>query len=103
MAWPGRLCIYVYTHPSTLLLCLAACVCLAGHFAISHLSQVIEDVDEEGAMVFYLMYVKLEEKHGLIRHIMSILDRATNAVAEKDKYVMFLFYINKVCNTVALH
>ena len=80
-----------------------ACLSCRSLRHISHLSQVIEDVDEEGAMVFYLMYVKLEEKHGLIRHIMSILDRATNAVAEKDKYVMFLFYINKVCNTVALH
>ena len=50
-------------------------------------------------MVFYLMYVKLEEKHGLIRHIMSILDRATTAVADKDKYSMFLFYINKVSNS----
>jgi pre-mRNA-splicing factor SYF1 len=36
------------------------------------------------------MYAQLEEEHGLAKRSMSILERATQAVADEDKFeVMF--------------
>jgi len=40
------------------------------------------------------MYAKLEEEHGLAKRSMAIFDRATQAVADGDKFeVKFLGYI----------
>ena len=41
------------------------------------------------------MYAKLEEEYGLARHSMRIYDRATKAVADSDRYDMYLMYISK--------
>ena len=57
--------------------------------------QCVEDCPEEHAKTFYFMYAKLEEDHGLVRHAMSILDRATRAVQVKDQYLMFIHYAKK--------
>jgi len=59
--------------------------------------QCLESVgDREEATVFYKLYAKLEEEHGLVRHAMSIYDRATKGVAASDKLGMFKHYIKKV-------
>ena len=50
---------------------------------------------EDDALVFYALYANLEEEHGLVRHMMAVFDRATAAVAEKDKFTVFLRYIRK--------
>ena len=57
--------------------------------------QAVDGVPEDDALVFYALYAELEEKHGLIRHMMAVFDRATAAVGEKDKYRVFLRYIRK--------
>jgi len=52
-------------------------------------------VPAEHAKPFYLLYAQLEEKHGLMRHAMSIYNRATSAIVEKDRYDIFVLYIKK--------
>jgi len=41
------------------------------------------------------MYAQLEEDHGLAKRAMSIYDRATQVVADGDKFEMFTIYIAK--------
>jgi len=41
------------------------------------------------------MYAQLEEDHGLARRSMAILERATQVVADEDKFEMFTVYIAK--------
>jgi len=44
------------------------------------------------------MYAQLEEEHGLAKRAMSIFDRATQVVADEDKFeVKFFFYF--ICST----
>eukprot|EP00750_Incisomonas_marina_P012374 INCI16752.2.p1 GENE.INCI16752.2~~INCI16752.2.p1 ORF type:complete len:673 (+),score=157.37 INCI16752.2:1141-3159(+) len=57
--------------------------------------QCVDDCPPEHAKTFYFLYAKLEEEHGLVRHAMGILDRATQAVQEKDQYLMFVHYAKK--------
>jgi len=57
--------------------------------------QCVEDCPPELAKMFYFLYAKLEEEHGLVRHAMSVLDRATKAVQPKDQYLMFVHYAKK--------
>ena len=52
------------------------------------------------AKPLYLMYaIDLEEKHGLLRNSMRILDRACSAVDDKNKMEMFQLYIAKSAST----
>lgn len=53
-------------------------------------------MNAENSKEFYLLYSRLEEEYGMVRHCMDILDRATTAVPAKDKYELFLYYIKKV-------
>ncbi|CAE7834515.1 SYF1, partial [Symbiodinium sp. KB8] len=46
--------------------------------------QCVDGIPAEEAKTFYLLYAKLEEEHGLIRHAMS------------DKFEMYVRYIRKV-------
>eukprot|EP01103_Thecamoeba_quadrilineata_P014553 TRINITY_DN4366_c0_g1_i1.p1 TRINITY_DN4366_c0_g1~~TRINITY_DN4366_c0_g1_i1.p1 ORF type:complete len:886 (+),score=201.57 TRINITY_DN4366_c0_g1_i1:55-2712(+) len=57
--------------------------------------QAVEKVPAETAKILYTMYAQLEETYGLARHAMSVYDRATRAVAEADRYKMYLLYISK--------
>jgi pre-mRNA-splicing factor SYF1 len=41
------------------------------------------------------MYAKLEEDYGLAKRSMAIFDRATQGVADEDKFEMFTIYIAK--------
>jgi len=55
--------------------------------------QAIEKVPGEYAKDLYLLYARLEEEHGLIRHAMNIYSRATKAVDKKHKMELFKIYI----------
>ncbi|XP_023241197.1 pre-mRNA-splicing factor SYF1-like [Centruroides sculpturatus] len=57
--------------------------------------QCLEGCPAKFAKSLYLLYVKLEEEHGLARHAMTIYDRATRAVPPEDQFEMFNIYIKK--------
>ena len=57
--------------------------------------QSVEKVPAKDAAQFFIMYARLEEEHGLMRHAMAIFDRATRAVDEKHRLDMYLLYIRK--------
>ncbi|EPZ34667.1 TPR-like protein [Rozella allomycis CSF55] len=50
----------------------------------------------------YLMYAKLEEDFGIIRHALRIYDRATKNVAKEDKLQIFKVYITKIAQSYGL-
>jgi pre-mRNA-splicing factor SYF1 len=50
---------------------------------------------KEDSAAFYKLYAKLEEEHGLLRHAMSIYDRATQSVPKELKVTMYKQYIKK--------
>ena len=64
--------------------------------------QAVEGCPPKFAKVLYLMYGNLEEERGLARHAMRIYERATRAVADDDKYDMFIFYITKSASNFGL-
>eukprot|EP01114_Cavostelium_apophysatum_P017774 TRINITY_DN5355_c0_g1_i2.p1 TRINITY_DN5355_c0_g1~~TRINITY_DN5355_c0_g1_i2.p1 ORF type:complete len:856 (+),score=276.49 TRINITY_DN5355_c0_g1_i2:217-2784(+) len=57
--------------------------------------QVLDTVPANDAKIFFVLYAELEERYGLARHAMSIYDRATRSVADKDKFAIFSLYINR--------
>jgi len=57
--------------------------------------QCLEHVPAEFAKNFYLLYAKLEEKHGGARRSMNIYERACKAVEKKEQYQMYNIYIQK--------
>jgi pre-mRNA-splicing factor SYF1 len=58
--------------------------------------QVVSTAPEENAAEFFIKYAKAEEKYGLIRHAVSVYDRATKAVPEASRLDMYRIYIKKV-------
>lgn len=58
--------------------------------------QVCKSAPPSYSKVFYIMYADLEEEFGLARHVISVYDRATRAVEEKDRFAMYSLYISKV-------
>ncbi|KAJ7871444.1 hypothetical protein B0H14DRAFT_3131846 [Mycena olivaceomarginata] len=57
--------------------------------------QAMEKCPPKSSKPLFLMYAKLEEDFGLAKRSMSIFDRATQAVADEDKFEMFTIYIAK--------
>jgi pre-mRNA-splicing factor SYF1 len=57
--------------------------------------QCLENCPPEFSKNFFLLYAKLEEDHGLARHVMGVYERAVGAVQESDMYEMFNLYIKK--------
>ncbi|XP_034950910.1 pre-mRNA-splicing factor syf1 homolog [Chelonus insularis] len=57
--------------------------------------QCLEHCPPKYAKVFYLLYAKLEEEHGLAKHAMKVYERATNAVPNEERFEMFNIYIKK--------
>ncbi|KAF7359358.1 Pre-mRNA-splicing factor SYF1 [Mycena sanguinolenta] len=57
--------------------------------------QALEKCPPKPSKPLFLMYAKLEEDYGLAKRSMSILDRATQAVGDEDKFEMFAIYIAK--------
>ena len=64
--------------------------------------QALDACPPQYAKPIYLMYGKLEEEHGLARHAMRIYDRATKAVADDDRMVMFEYYIAKTTESFGI-
>jgi pre-mRNA-splicing factor SYF1 len=59
------------------------------------LEQCIENCPPDLVKNFYLLYAKLEEDHGLARHVINVYERAVSAVQESDMFDMFNLYIKK--------
>lgn len=57
--------------------------------------QAIQAAPPSTSKIFYIMYADLEERYGLARHAMNIYDRATRAVDDSDKFVLFNLYISR--------
>ncbi|KAK7023926.1 hypothetical protein R3P38DRAFT_3270198 [Favolaschia claudopus] len=57
--------------------------------------QALEKCPAKSCKPLFLMYAKLEEDYGLAKRSMSILERATQGVADEDKFEMFTIYIAK--------
>ncbi|KAI5900186.1 protein prenylyltransferase [Schizophyllum commune H4-8] len=64
--------------------------------------QALEKCPAKFCKPLFLMYAKLEEEHGLAKRAMSILDRATQVVADEDKFEMFTIYIAKATENYGL-
>ncbi|KAH9484166.1 Pre-mRNA-splicing factor SYF1 [Psilocybe cubensis] len=57
--------------------------------------QALEKCPPKSCKPLFLMYAQLEEDFGLAKRSMSIYERATQAVADEDKFEMFSIYIAK--------
>jgi pre-mRNA-splicing factor SYF1 len=58
--------------------------------------QAIAKVPTENAAEFYIKFAKTEESFGLLRHAVSIYDKATQVVPESSRLDMYRLYIKKV-------
>eukprot|EP00968_Pinguiococcus_pyrenoidosus_P025861 scaffold7031_cov254-Pinguiococcus_pyrenoidosus.AAC.11 len=59
------------------------------------LEQACMQIPAEGAAEFYVAYAKLEEKYGLARHTMAVLDRACSSVPQDQKLAAYKLYVSK--------
>jgi len=57
--------------------------------------QALEKVPPKFARRLHMLYARLEEEHGLARHALSIYNRATKAVEEKDMFEMYGILLRK--------
>lgn len=57
--------------------------------------QCLEHCPPDLVKNFFLLYAKLEEEHGLARHVMTVYERAVSAVQETDMFDLFNLYIKK--------
>ncbi|KAF9239666.1 hypothetical protein BU15DRAFT_87966 [Melanogaster broomeanus] len=57
--------------------------------------QALEKCPPMSCKPLFFMYGKLEEDYGLAKRAMSIYERATQVVADEDKFEMFTIYIAK--------
>jgi pre-mRNA-splicing factor SYF1 len=57
--------------------------------------QCLENCPPDHVKNFFLLYAKLEEEHGLARHVMTVYERAVSAVQEADMFDLFNLYIKK--------
>lgn len=57
--------------------------------------QAVEKVPAKHGRRLHMLYARLEEEHGLARHALSIYNRATKAVEEKDMYDMYTILLRK--------
>ncbi|TFK42751.1 spliceosome complex protein [Crucibulum laeve] len=57
--------------------------------------QALEKCPPKSCKPLFLMYAQLEEDYGLAKRSMNIFDRATQVVADEDKFEMFSIYIAK--------
>ncbi|KIL69596.1 hypothetical protein M378DRAFT_156817 [Amanita muscaria Koide BX008] len=64
--------------------------------------QALEKCPPKSCKPIFLMYAKLEEEHGLAKRSMGIYERATQVVADDDKFEMFTIYIAKATENYGL-
>ena len=58
--------------------------------------QALEKCPAKSCKPLFLMYAKLEEDFGLARRSMSILERATQVVADEDKFEVFVLPLSAI-------
>ncbi|KAF7800335.1 hypothetical protein EIP86_011585 [Pleurotus ostreatoroseus] len=64
--------------------------------------QALEKCPAKSCRSIFLMYGAFEEEHGLSKRAMSIYDRATQVVADEDKFELFTIYIAKAAGNYGL-
>ncbi|KAF8516912.1 spliceosome complex protein [Hysterangium stoloniferum] len=64
--------------------------------------QALEKCPPKVSKALFLMYGSLEEEYGLAKRAMSIYDRATQSVADEEKFEMFTIYIAKAAASFGL-
>ncbi|KAH7107717.1 protein prenylyltransferase [Auriculariales sp. MPI-PUGE-AT-0066] len=64
--------------------------------------QALDKCPPKFAKPLYLLYGKLEEEHGLAKRAMNVYQRATENVADEDKFSMFEIYIAKAAENFGL-
>ncbi|KAF9052709.1 hypothetical protein BJ165DRAFT_1523477 [Panaeolus papilionaceus] len=64
--------------------------------------QALEKCPPKACKSLFLMYAQLEEEYGLAKRSMSIYERATQSVADEDKFEMFTVYIAKATENYGL-
>jgi pre-mRNA-splicing factor SYF1 len=58
--------------------------------------QALQGAPKRFRKTFYMLYVDLEDKYGLIRHSLSLYDRAVDHVDVADQLDMYRLYVHKV-------
>ncbi|TFK54825.1 hypothetical protein OE88DRAFT_1653335 [Heliocybe sulcata] len=64
--------------------------------------QALEKCPPKSCKSLFLMYAQLEEDYGLAKRAMAIYDRATQVIADEDKFEMFTLYIAKAAANYGL-
>ncbi|EPQ58752.1 hypothetical protein GLOTRDRAFT_104017 [Gloeophyllum trabeum ATCC 11539] len=64
--------------------------------------QALEKCPPKSCKPLFLMYAQLEEEYGLAKRAMAIYDRATQVIADEDKFEMFTLYIAKAAANYGL-
>lgn len=57
--------------------------------------QAIKAAPAKFAKTLFVKYAEFEEKHGMLRNVMSIYERATDAVPEEEQMEMYAAYVKK--------
>ncbi|KAF7295304.1 Pre-mRNA-splicing factor SYF1 [Mycena indigotica] len=64
--------------------------------------QALEKCPPKSCKPIFLLYSKMEEEFGLAKRAISILERATQLVADEDKFEMYTIYIAKATENFGL-
>ncbi|KAF7311579.1 Pre-mRNA-splicing factor SYF1 [Mycena kentingensis (nom. inval.)] len=64
--------------------------------------QALEKCPAKSCKPIFLLYSKMEEEYGLAKRSISILERATQVVADEDKFEMYTIYIAKATENFGL-
>ncbi|KAJ7074237.1 hypothetical protein C8F01DRAFT_1099740 [Mycena amicta] len=64
--------------------------------------QALEKCPAKSCKPIFLLYSKMEEEFGLAKRALSILERATQLVADEDKFEMYTIYIAKATENFGL-
>lgn len=64
--------------------------------------QCLDKCPPELSKVFYLLYAKLEEEHGMARHSMGVYERAAQNVKPEEQFEMYNLYIKKAAEIYGL-
>eukprot|EP00941_MAST-03F_sp_MAST-3F-sp1_P000143 g143.t1 len=58
--------------------------------------EVISQAPSKHVLNFFISYAAFEDEHGMVRHALSILDRAIQVVPTNSKMKIFVIYLRKV-------
>lgn len=63
--------------------------------------QALEKCPSKLSKPLYLMYAQLEETYGLAKRAMSIYDRATQSVADEDKFEVSVTLLSNLSTLIS--